>query len=234
MPGEAGANDEFGRTMAAGDFNADGYVDLAVGTLSDDAPGVAGAGTVTVLRGSSKGLGVSGVRLWTQDSPGVDDRAEGNDGFGQALVSDDFNGDGIADLAVGSPYEGFPPVTGDEPFDPGVVHVLFGSRGEGLGGAGSQYLHQDSPEMPEDAEHQDRFGAALAAGDLDGDGIADLIVGAPGEKRESRPGAGIVHVLFGSRSGVVAAGSRVLSQGTAGIPDQPDEADGFGTAAAAS
>lgn len=230
VPDAAETNDEFGRTMAAGDFDGDRYVDLAIGTHGEDAGARSDIGSVTVLYAKRGGLATQRVQVWTQDSAGIADEAEGAEGFSLALVADDFDGDGVADLAVGAPYESFPPPIVGEEFSPGLVHVLFGVRARGLTAARSEVWHQDSAGVAGEGEHADKFGLSLGGGDLNGDGAADLIVGAPGEAG----GAGVVHVLFGSDDGVVSAGNRMLGQGSGGIPDQPDAEDGFGSATAAS
>ena len=73
----------------------------------------------------------------------------------QALA--DFNGDGVADLAIGVPFED---QTGT---DDGAVNVIYGS-GTGLNQAGNQVWDQDSPSIIGTREANDRLGSSLAAG----------------------------------------------------------------------
>jgi hypothetical protein len=79
----------FGRTLTSGDFNHDGFADLAVGAPEEDVGSVVDAGAVSVLYGSAGGLTSTGGRLFTKDSPGIDGSASERDQFGQALTTGD-------------------------------------------------------------------------------------------------------------------------------------------------
>ena len=59
-----------------------------------------GGGIVHVLYGAARGLTAQGSQVFHQDSPGVQEAVDGGEGFGWALTTSDFNGDGFADLAV--------------------------------------------------------------------------------------------------------------------------------------
>jgi hypothetical protein len=154
------------------------------------------------------------------------------DVFGSSLAAGDVNGDGRAELAVGVPGETFedPPSVISEP---GVVHVLVGSAG-GLTGTGSQLWFQDSPGIADQAESGDQLGSALAIGDFNGDGPADLAMGAPGENLNSGFGSGVVHVLPGSGAGLTATDSQLWSQDSPGVAGAPEFLDFFGQTLTAS
>jgi hypothetical protein len=157
--------------------------------------------------------------------------------FGQAVpaaatdagnLRADFNHDGFADLAVGVPAEDVGGM-----IDAGAVNVLYGSA-TGLSGAGSQYFTQDTPGVGSSAEASDEFGLALAAGDFNHDGFADLAVGVPGEDVGATTDAGAVNVLYGSAGGLSSAGSQLFTQDTQGVGSSPEGFDRFGSVLAAS
>lgn len=225
--------DSFGSALAAGDFDADGYADLAVGVPWEDvgSPAIVDAGAVQILYGSSAGLRAVDNQLWQQDSTGLADSAEANDHFGQDLAAGDFNGDGHADLAVGISLEdvGSPAVV-----DAGAVQVLYGGN-SGLSASGSQFWHQNITGMVGTIETSDLFGSALAAGDFDGDNHVDLAIGVVGEDVGSPaiPQAGAVQIIYGGSTGLHAAGNQLWSQDSSGIVDSAEDNDYFGSALAA-
>ena len=134
---------QFASALASGDFNNDGFDDLALGVRGEDIGAVANAGAVNVLRGSGAGLTAAGDQIWHQDSAGILDVAESGDAFGSALAVGDFNNDGFDDLAVGAHDEDVGTVA-----NAGALNVLRGSAA-GLTAAGNQIWHQDSAGIAE-------------------------------------------------------------------------------------
>ena len=182
----------------------------------------------TSLYGSANGITASGSQLWTQNSSGIADMAELSDGFGQVLAAADFGNSAHADLAIGTPLENVGSLV-----NAGAVNIIYGTS-TGLASAGNQYWHQNSSGIADTATEGDQFGNALAAANLGKTAQADLAIGVPGETIGSGgDGAGAVHVLYGTSTGLASPGSQFWNQNTAGILDTAELLDQFGFALSA-
>jgi hypothetical protein len=192
----ANVTDQWGASLATGDFDGDGRDELAVGAPADSVR-LDGQGSVTVIdvRGRR-------ARQFTQSSPGVKGASEKWDAFGASLAAGDFNGDGRADLAIGVPGEGLSENQRAMDYGDGTVDVLYGSRA-GLRADKSEAWSQNTLEGR--PRYYDRFGASLAAGDFNGDGFDELAVGVPGERA--------VQVLAGRASGGLTRVGNLLVKG---------------------
>ncbi len=221
------AGARFGSSLTCGDFDGDGNDDLAVAAAgwSD------GAGEVFVFYGSPSGVGsnlaVKNLRIRQED---VGEHSEKNDAFGVALASGDLDGDGVDDLAIGSPGEDWE--SSSLYGDVGLVYVVPGSA-VGLVTPGRIVKECCGTDNRTAA----RYGHALAIGDVDGDGREDLAIGAPDGDAQVPSGqvvggAGTVQLLRGSAVGMVTTtGSQLLARGAfAGWSSA--FRDGFGTALA--
>ena len=224
--GTAEIGDEFGFVLAAGDFNNDGFADLAIGAPFEDVGSVVDAGAVNVLYGSAARLTATGDQQFFQGGGGVAGVAEASDFFGAALGTGDFDNDGSADLAIGAPFEDVGSV-----FDAGAINVLYGSAAK-LTATGDQQFFQGGGGVVGVAENGDAFGIALAAGDFDNDGFADLAVGAVSEDIGATLDAGAVNVLYGSAAKLTATGDQQFFQGNSGLVGVAEEGDFFGAALA--
>jgi FG-GAP repeat len=228
---EAAAPPDAAADNLRSDFNSDGFADLAIGVPGESVGSAASAGAVNVLYGTPPGLTGSGSQYLTQNTPGVWSTAEERDNFGAALATGDFNHDGFPDLAIGAFGEsvGTPPRT-----EAGAVNVLYGGAA-GLTGSGSQYFTQNSPGVWSTAETNDGFGSALAVGDFNTDGFADLVIGVSHESVGTPPraNAGAVNVLYGTPTGLIGSGSQYVTQNTPGVPNSAERNDFFGGTLAA-
>jgi hypothetical protein len=238
IQGAAEPDDLFGFGLAAGDFDGDGYSDLAVGAVGEDLSQPT-AGAIHVIYGSASGLQSGGNQLIHQDTVSIKDAVETGDRFGGTLAVGDFDGDQVSDLAVGVPGESAGPFDSGAQFA-GAVSVLYGAKPGGLGtNQDDQFFNQDTPGIAGGAEEGDEFGSALAAGfsDFNEDSRADLAVGVPTEDIGSGTSkilnAGSVNVIYGSASGLTAAGNRDFWQDAPGIGGDSEENDKFGRALAA-
>jgi hypothetical protein len=183
-------DDQLGRYLAMGDLDGDQRDDLIVSAFRADGPGNERTddGEVYVLFAASDRTGV--VDLATAPPDFTVFGARASDEFGVAVAAADLNGDGPADLIVGAPRAG-------DPSRPGQAYVFFGDL--------AQAVSRDVARGQQDITLQgvdpgDRFGATLAAADLDGDGFSEVIVGAergdgPDDRRED---GGEVYVVRGS------------------------------------
>jgi hypothetical protein len=197
-------NDLFGSSLAACDFNRDGFDDLAIGVPWEDYGGHDNAGVVQVHYGGSQGLPSAGDTLYAESTPGIPGDVERGDDFGRALACGDFDRDGFADLVIGVPGDGWGLALGSAM---GKILILPGAV-FGLDPARTTELDQDSAGMEGGAENGDAFGRSLAVGDFNGDEFDDLAVGVPGEDDQE----GQLQVVFGGPAGLTAAGNLFWSE----------------------
>lgn len=196
----------FGYTLTAGDFDNDGFDDLAVGVPGDVQGGVAKGGVQVFFGSGAPAVFGPGLVL------GIGGSA--NDYIGLALTAGHFDDDSYEDLAVGIP--GRDAIAG-------AVFVMYGGSG-GLG-PGGQFLQQSNPDIEDNGEPEDRFGWALAAHDWNGDGRDDLAVGVPQEN-----GYGAVQLFFGGENGLDLLHDILWTQNNIAGTSEPG--DHFGAALA--
>ncbi|CAM5323633.1 FG-GAP-like repeat-containing protein [Streptomyces purpurascens] len=133
----------------------------------------------------------------------------------------DVDKDGYADIAVGNDRE-----TSADPAGAlgGKVTVVYGGPEGRNTNRAPLVLTQDTAGVPGASEKGDRFGSGVSLGDVNGDGYADLAIGAAGENSA----AGAVTVLYGSASGLTTKGATSYTQNTAGVPGGSEQGDRFG------
>ncbi len=208
--------------MTSGDFNCDGYEDLAVSGTRELVAGSA-AGAVTVLYGSNTGLNPNVRQRLDKVTLGLANLPPQGERFGWALAAGNFNGDSsrgrpCVDLAIGV-NEGTGSIRN------GAVYVVTGGTG-GLIGTTVQRLAQGVLAGGEPIKGTnaagDGFGGFLAITRADLDRFDDLIIGAFNDDLAE----GAAHVLRGSAEGITAAGQAFWKQGDPKIGDMAETVGG--------
>ncbi|MBI4878538.1 MAG: FG-GAP repeat protein [Planctomycetes bacterium] len=192
----ANTEDMLGYDVAGGaDLNLDGIDDIVLGASRADPGGVNAAGMTYVLFGG-QGTGASGVFSIAGLTASQGVAINGSDPYGfsglSVAVIGDLNADGAADVAIGAPMN-------QNPVGPGKAYVVFGKAGLGAAGAIElNALNGYDGFLVSGAQTGDWLGDSVApAGDFNGDGMADLAVGAENSDF-SGTDAGQVAVIYGS------------------------------------
>ncbi|URN13028.1 hypothetical protein LUW77_19980 [Streptomyces radiopugnans] len=203
--GTTGTIDSLASTT--GDFNRDGYTDVVLNHRDSGGTGLAHAPQRIGLRGLTY-VGMSSVK------------------GGRSVAAADINGDAYTDLVVGQPY-----ASESSAFRGGQITVLPGSP-DGPTTTGRKVIHQDTSGVPGAAEAGDALGWSVSAGDVNGDGRADVLAGLPFEDLTrdgvNRKNAGMALLLYGTSSGLGTSGAMSLHQDTSGVAGASETDDRLG------
>ncbi len=216
-------DDAFGSAIAnIGDLNNDTVVDLAVGVPGDD-DGGSERGALWILFLDALGT-VSQSQKISQRSGGFEGRLGDGDQFGGAVANiGDLDLDGVTDLAVGSQRDD------DAGNDKGAVWILFMNVDGTV--KGQQKISDNDGNFDGNLNSDDHFGSAVAGiGDLNGDGVPDLAVGA-NQDSDGGSNRGAVWILFMNTDGTVNS-SEKISQTKGKFNGDLKDGDRFGSAIA--
>ncbi len=177
---------------AAGDVNGDGRMDFLIGAPFTSPNGAALAGSTYLVYGSDSGADVDLANLAPSQGIRLDGVLQEEMGFSVSAAGD-INGDGLADIVIGAP--------GASPGAGSSAYVIFGKVG-GLSNVDPAHLAPGDGFRIHGAAAGDEAGYSVAsAGDFNGDGFDDLIIGAPGADPNGKTDAGSAYVIFGKASG---------------------------------
>lgn len=199
-----GLGDALGGVISIGDVNGDGIPDILLGVPASlrlgNGPGPTSAGETYIVFGSRSlagrsidtGLGQQDLTIQGTAATVNTNSGELGDSLGASIVARDIDGDGVADLLIGAYGAGLK--------DFGEAYVVLGSS-ELISGGVIKTSEGDQDITISGQEKQAHLGTRVASGDLNGDGISDLILEAAKAETPggSQQGTGAIYIYFGAK-----------------------------------
>ena len=211
-------DDNFGSSIAnIGDLNGDGVTDIAVGAIGDDAGG-SNRGAIHIMFMNSNGTVSRTIEINdnTANGPALDN----DDNFGSSIANiGDLNGDGVSDIAVGAIDDDAGGIVNS-----GAIHIMFMNTDGSV--SKTAEINDNTANGPV-LYFLDYFGSSIAnIGDLNGDGVTDIAVGAVNDDA-SGINSGAIHIMFMNSNGTVSR-TIEINDNTANDPVLGDD-DYFGS-----
>lgn len=247
VPGAAESGDQWGTATAWGDINADGYADIAIGAPGeDDTTGHADRGAVTILYGPKFNSGADTMALGDDYEP-VSAR------FGATVAVGDFNADGKADVFTAATGTGgnwaarfddghevagdlttasgalayADAATGDFNRD-GYADVALNYRDASGAGKVTWFKGSRSLGLSKVSTLSVKGGRSLAAGDVNGNGYDDIVIGQPNATESGAISGGQVTMVPGTSAGFTTTGLTKITQSTTGVEGANESGDAMG------
>ncbi len=221
-PSGLGKDDKFGSSIAnIGDLDGDGVQDLAVGAMNDEnLEGYEGA--IYILFMNADGTVKDDVKISDQLGGFYPSGLGKNDYFGSSIANiGDLDDDGVQDLAVGAYAD-----EGSQTSE-GAIYILFMNR-NGTVSSNVKISDRLGGFVPSGLDAYDNFGTSITnMGDLDGDGIQDLAVGATIDEN-TQSGEGAIYLLFMNTNGSVSSNVKISDRLGGFVPSGLDANDYFG------
>ncbi|MFD8571584.1 N-acetylmuramoyl-L-alanine amidase [Streptomyces sp. NPDC059639] len=249
IPGAGESGDEFGASTATGDVNGDGYTDLVVGQPGeDDTTGHKDRGAYTIVYGPGFTTG-TGVNLdASYDLSGAR--------FGSAVAVGDFNADGTADVFAASTGFGgtwsarygdgwdsdsmittsedkltYEDATSGDFNRDGYADVALNYRdGASLGKV--VWYKGGAGGLRKAATLTVKGGRSIASGDINGDGVDDIVIGQPYTSESAAHSGGQVTAVYGVAGTGLGTKVTTIHQSTTGVPGASEAGDAMGASVA--
>lgn len=183
-----------GYSVASGNLNGDDFDDVIIGAVGTDYNAAASSGSVYVVFGKAAGWAATLALSSLDGATGFRfDGVTANDQTGRVLASGDINGDGFEDVITGNDQ-----VTGPAGVRSGAAYVIFGKASGFAANASLSTLDGTTGFLLNGTTSWDLAGGSVAMGDITGDEMADILVGAIGTDNNALSGSGSVYGIYGT------------------------------------